>query len=103
MLDTVLLQEVVVPSSGISLFLIFLETKSRFMAFRMSNRSDLCNKFHFFPFCTPFCVFPPQKGTRVAPRPLRRRAQPAKMPREAEARPKPSPETGWGGEGGAEE
>lgn len=95
MLDTVLLQEVGVPSSGFSLFFSFGAWEQIYClllcqtTFELDNIHNITVFLFCFFFLPQYCshVFL-QKETRGPPQPLRQRAPPAKTPREVEARPK---------------
>lgn len=89
--DTVLLQEAVVPSSGFSLCISFRILKADlFPAVRNAKPflSLIINTIFDLIFVLIVSHGFLQKETRGPPQPLRQRAPPAKMPREAEAHPK---------------
>lgn len=87
------------------IFKIFLETESRCCYEKNTKLHEIL--FFFFFLDIVFCVLLQKEGIQGPPQPLRQRAPPAKMPREAEAHPKPgrTPKGGrgvkrWGGGGG---
>lgn len=105
MLDTVLSQDVVVPSSGFSLFFLSVAWKQIYCP-AVRNAEPLLSMIIYTIFNWFFLLFVflhivshafLQRETRGPPQPLRQRAPPAKMPREAEARPKLSQRPKGGG------